>query len=676
MKKFAVDVQPDFIKAMASVTGRPLTGVLELVWNAFDADATEVAVSFEDNKLDGLTKIRVTDNGTGIDPAHVETYFGSLGGSWKQTKRRTAAKRVLHGSHGKGRFKAFGLGDRVEWTTTFGDERLRYGIVGHGSDIKNFEMTDAIPLPSASTGTEVTVENLESDFPSLRGGDAVQNVAEAVAVYLELYPNVVLRYDGKLVDPKAVQAHRAVFGIGPVETPSGPQKAELLVIEWRTSATRRLYLCDEDGCTLSDLPPGIHAPGHSFTAYLKSAYIRELEAENVLAVGEMHEGLAQLLDAAKRRLKHHIAERDATKAAETIRRWQAENVYPYAGTPASPVEVAERQVFDVVALNIDERLPDFSERDIRGRQLTFRLVRQALEESPEALAKILTEVLDLPVRKREEFAALLQRTSLSAIINASKVVADRLDFIGALNKLVFDPQLANVLQERTQLHRILASETWVFGEEYNLMVDDKGLTEVLRLVLEREAPEVTLDSPVRTHTGGAGIVDLMFGRAKKHWGATGREYLVVELKRPTVKIDNKALQQCWKYADALVNHPKFASTNTRWDFWALSVELDDFAMKATHQKNRPPGLYMDDPEGRYRIWAMDWGTVIREAESRHQFFKEQLEIEVQDDDAVKYLRETYNEYLSAEPPVDDPAVGGVVAAAAEADLDGRDRSSR
>jgi hypothetical protein len=671
MTKFTVDVQPDFIKGIASVTGRPLTGVLELVWNAFDADATLVEVAFDENKLDGLTRIRVTDNGTGIDPAHVETYFGSLGGSWKQTKRRTASKRVLHGSHGKGRFKAFGLGERVEWKTTFGEHRLRYGIVGHRNDIKNFERTDAVHVPTASTGTEVTVENLDSDFPSLRGDDAVQNVAEAVAVYLELYPNVEMRYDGKVVDPTAVQVHRAVFEVGPIDTPAGPRTAELVVIEWKTSATRRLYLCDEEGCTLGDIPAGIQAPGHTFTAYMKSAYIRELEAENLLGVAEMHEGLGRLLDAGKRRLKQHFAERDAAKAAARIKRWQDEKVYPYAGAPTSPVEAAERQVFDVVALNIDERLPEFSERDVRGRKLTFRLVRQALEESPEALAKILTEVLDLPVKKREEFAALLQRTSLSAIINAAKVVSDRLDFIAGLNKLVFDPEISTALLERKQLHRILASETWVFGEEYNLMVDDKGLTEVLRQVLEREAPDVKLDSPVTTETGHAGIVDLMFGRAKKHWGATGREYLVVELKRPKVKIDNEAIQQCYKYAQALVKHPKFLSTQTRWDFWAVSVEIDEYVTQLTHQKGRAPGIAMEDPDGRWRIWAMDWGTLLREAESRHQFFKEQLDIEVQEEDAMKYLRETYKEYLPTQAlsdlgpslPTDDPS--GVLAPGVE-----------
>ena len=646
--KFAVDVQPDFIQRLASVSGKPLTGLLELVWNALDADATEVVVSFEENKLDGLVKIRVIDNGDGIDPAHIQAYFGRLGGSWKQTTRQTKSKRVLHGSQGKGRFKAFGLGGRVQWLTTFGDPRVRYTVVGHLADIKNFEMAAPKQAPTrAATGTEVTIENVTSNFPSLRGEEAVQSVAEATAIYLEQYPGITIRYDGRVVDPKAVQEHRAAYDLGAIATDVGEQPVKLLVIEWTTNATRKLYLCDDEGCTLNEMAPGIQAPGHSFTAYLQSPYIRHLDQANQLALAEMHGGLVGFLDAAKKKLKEHFAKRDAEKAAETIKRWQNEHVYPYSGEPTSAVDAVERQVFDVVALNIDERLPEFGERDIRSRKLTFRLVQQALRESPEALGKILTEVLDLPVQKREEFAELLQRTSLSAIINASKVVTDRLDFIAGLNNLVFDPDMVKALKERTQLHRILANETWVFGEEYNLMVDDQGLTEVLRAIVRNEGleSEVEIDTPVTTHTGHAGIVDLMFGRAKKHWGSNSREYLIVELKRPSVKVDDKALRQCWKYAQALVKHPKFAATNTTFDIWALSTELDDYAKEQASQPNRRPGIAMEDKAGRFRIWAMDWGTLLREAESRHQFFKDQLNIEGTGDDAPAYLRKMYASYL-------------------------------
>lgn len=76
----------------------------------------------------------------------------------------------------------------------------------------------------------------------------------------------------------------------------------------------------------------------------------------------------------------------------------------------------------------------------------------------------------MPARKQKELANLLQETTLSAIITAAKTVADRLKFISALESIVFDPETKARLKERTQLHKILAENTWVFGEEYNLWV--------------------------------------------------------------------------------------------------------------------------------------------------------------------------------------------------------------
>jgi hypothetical protein len=68
-------------------------------------------------------------------------------------------------------------------------------------------------------------------------------------------------------------------------------------------------------------------------------------------------------------------------------------------------------------------------------------------------------------QERKELAALLQETTLSAIITAAKTVVDRLKFIAALESIVFDPETKGRLKERSQLHKILAENTWIFGEE-------------------------------------------------------------------------------------------------------------------------------------------------------------------------------------------------------------------
>jgi hypothetical protein len=240
--------------------------------------------------------------------------------------------------------------------------------------------------------------------------------------------------------------------------------AGLTVIEWLIPTGRALYLCDENGFTLWQISPGIQAPGYNFTAYLKSSYIRELEESHSLVLEELHPGLKKMIVAAKDKMKEHFRSRRAEEAHDLVDQWKREDVYPYLGEPSNVLEEAERQVFDVMAINVHSYLPDFEESDAKTKRFSFRLLREALESSPSAVQEILQDVLQLPVEKREELVRLLRQTSLEAIINASKVVANRLDFLAGLEILVFDPQSKQQLLERRHLHRIVAEHTWIFGE--------------------------------------------------------------------------------------------------------------------------------------------------------------------------------------------------------------------
>ena len=108
MTDYAVEVQSDFLERQAKA--QPIAAVAELIWNGLDADATAITVDLEDDKLGGLRRIIVTDNGHGIPFGDAPTLFRNLGGSWKKHGARTKLRqRQLHGQEGRGRFKAFEL---------------------------------------------------------------------------------------------------------------------------------------------------------------------------------------------------------------------------------------------------------------------------------------------------------------------------------------------------------------------------------------------------------------------------------------------------------------------------------------------------------------------------------------------------------------------------------------
>src|SRR5208337_2975699 len=115
------------------------------------------------------------------------------------------------------------------------------------------------------------------------------------------------------------------------------------------------------------------------------------------------------------------------------------------------------------------------------------------------------------------------------------------------------------LLERRQLHRILANELWLFGEQYSLGVDDESLRALLAKhinILERDAivppiAEVTdLEGRVRR-------VDLMVYRRYPLGVAAEYEHLVIELRRPSCKIGKAEISQILDYAFAVSADERF-----------------------------------------------------------------------------------------------------------------------
>ena len=214
MKQIYVQAKPDHIESLAK--SAPIAAVEELVWNALDADAKEVKVDLVANPLGAVEAVRVSDDGTGIDVPNADATFGSLGGSWKRLTNQTGvAHRMLHGRHGRGRFKAFALGTHVEWrTTTANGGALRsYVISGDISAPGVFDVEESAK-PGPASGTEVYVSNARVNCDSLlNAAETVQTLASKFALYLKSYPDVRIYFNGLPVTPVIVQKRTTDYKI-------------------------------------------------------------------------------------------------------------------------------------------------------------------------------------------------------------------------------------------------------------------------------------------------------------------------------------------------------------------------------------------------------------------------------------------------------------------------------
>ena len=152
--------------------------------------------------------------------------------------------------------------------------------------------------------------------------------------------------------------------------------------------------------------------------------------------------------------------------------------------------------------------------------------------------------------------------------------------------MLFDHGKRERLLERQQLHRVLANgNTWVFGEQFALVAEEKGLKKVL------EAHRHLLgqpddDSSVTDIDGRPRRLDLMLSKGGAPSGQAPAPRR--RLKRPSLKLTQTELNQIANYAVTVSRDERFKSPDVSWEFWLLGDSMDDIVEELANQKDSPP----------------------------------------------------------------------------------------
>lgn len=155
--------------------------VVELVKNAYDADASRVTISFEgDNPLDPETLV-ISDDGIGMDFETVMTGWFEPGTILKKRAERSPGGRLYQGAKGIGRFAAARLAESLYMDTKKRGETegvsvlLDWGRFSDESYLDEIQIDyERAQLPEVTHGTSLSLVNLharkhweEKDFKAL-----------------------------------------------------------------------------------------------------------------------------------------------------------------------------------------------------------------------------------------------------------------------------------------------------------------------------------------------------------------------------------------------------------------------------------------------------------------------------------------------------------------------------
>lgn len=646
-KKLTIKVEKDHIESLISAS--PVKAIEELIWNGLDADASNVEIQY----IEGENRIRqiiVKDNGHGIEYQVAQNAFGSLGGSDKKLRIHSPNDRVLHGKEGKGRLKAFVLGDLITFESFYNSKGYSkfFTIKLDRNNIKTSIISDLKSRRKRETepGVTVKIDNInQANSSKLFHNNAIKTLEERFALYYMSYPDFKITVNKIPLDFSSVIKNIFESKKIKIAEQGKIEEFEIKIIEWKKEIERKLYYCNNKGICFLENRLGVRTYGYPITVYIQSKYIEELHRENKLNVGELDRILFQVTQEAKEITKKYILDRKHEEAQNYIDQLKEEEIYPFKFPPVDEVDKLKRKAFDIVALQINDYVPDFNKQDKKSKQFTLSLVKEALERDSTNLQKIFEEVINLPKGKREELRDILDKTSLSVIIDTMKEITDRLRLIYELGLILFDKKYNKEVLERKHLHQIVKNESWIFGDDYTYGVDDITLKNVLKAYLQylgRNDFEEVINSKDNKNLGD--IPDICLWKQYSLGKAGHFENLVIELKRPTKTISLTELDQIKKYARRVSADERFPMDRTKWTFILLSTKLNDDALFECEQDDREFGHIFSKKN--IDVFVVRWGDLLNKAEARHQYIKEKLNYNIsENDEGINLLKEKYSQYL-------------------------------
>lgn len=664
-KRLRPKLFPDFIGRITQAS--PLDALEELIWNAFDERATRVEVRFTKNDLDGIDEITVSDDGLSLPYERAAEKFESLGNSDKAHRQlETGAK--LHGRLGQGRHKALALGAMCSWTFTYtkaGGRLYTYEVEGTAGRSDPFFLNEEAPASDKQRGCVVRITKISKSLNALLSRDARRSLVAKFAQFLIGHPDRQLIFDGSAINPK--DAIRSRKQLRPIVVAFEGREVRIAVevIHWNElNRHREVFLCGESGVPLQQMGDLFLGAACDGSVFATSPVFDQLHNENLLQTAESstEKGRSELVKALRTHVRSYFARLRRKAGQKVIEGLKDEGSYPYRRPAKSDIDRIERQVFDLCALNIHRHLPTFRDgMDPSARKLMLRMVQEALAQSPSSVGKIIREVLKLPADDAKKFASLLEDVPLTRVVNASHLIARRLDFLNFFRAITMLEPFDRTIRERTELHRILVDNTWIFGEEYHLGTSDQGLRKVLEkhiAILGRDELDQSADakllatlmrqwneSRVGTNLSLDRIPDVMLYKRFTDRRADEYEFLVVEIKRPGVAIGNQEVQQLRSYAKAIVSTPWADQQRSKWVFIIISDGVSEDVEDLMFQAQLPPYTIFRHADGRYELQVIPWSVILQSAQGRHEHLREWLNHSVPLETALERTSTIYREFL-------------------------------
>lgn len=611
--------------------------ICEYIWNGFEANATEVRISYTLNECEGLNTISVSDNGDGIDYNSLSDTFGAFLASQKNSLSLRVKSKA---NKGKGRFSFVAFSTIADFNTKYNENGIlkEYTITLSNENKETLEYDEPQDACEGSgSGTTVTFSNILGLTVSSLSQEVMEDylLSEfAWYLYLNKQKNIKLFLNDIELDYNK-KVNTELSRTTKININEDIFEVSLVVWNEKIKEKFRTYFFDShDEIKVIDTTTfNRNTVDFNHSVFIKSKFFDNwtnpipFDFELNLNTKEKEQSILRVL---KKEVQTFIStiirEYMSAKADEEIDKM----INIKKTFPVFPNDIyGEFRKKDLITVTkelycIEPRI-FFKLKDIQEKSLLAFLNLLLSSEERENVLTVIDEIVKLTSIQRRQFADILKKTRLENIIDTINFVEDRYRVIEILKTIIYD--LGKYANERDHIQKIIEQNYWLFGEQYHLVTADKNMHRALEKYTYWLYGAKKEDDQLPTDAEAERRMDIFLSAARKvetQYGYFMEENIVVELKAPRVTLSKTVLRQVEDYMDFIRTKPQFNSQHRQWKFIAVCRAVDDNvkALYNTFKDRGKPGLVHQNDN--YEIYALTWDDIFKGFELTHSFILDKL----------------------------------------------------
>ena len=623
----------------------------ELINNSLLADAKKIDINIEHhNKIDfksSIKSIEIIDNGYGVPFNEFDKRILQIGTTVKQK------------GQGIGRFSALQIGELMLIETIgYDKQKKEFSLTKFGLDTIDFHDAqlqdtefkvdyDYFGSQNKNTYYKVNIEKLHHNKQEkihkrnlINEKFLKENINQAI---FENYPYQIFHSLVKFI-VNGVELKRNDFVIGKpikknidyIDRKGKEQKFDFYFynIKSKLNKVKVFYQTDNE-----DLKTVAHEYTYSsdwytpdlgtWFIYVSSPFLntdlfRNLDIEDL---GE--EEMKNLKNTVKEVVNNFFKDKNK-RFDKFLSSLEKDKYYPYIDK--EPASKTQEVLFKKVAYLLEDE-HRLIQKDEKIRNFLYPLLDKTISNGN--IEFIFDKILKLSDENIEKFHSLLHRTDLESVVQFASKVSEKLEFLDFLHELTYG-KISKNIKERSQLHKIIEKELWLFGENYNgtpKLWSDKKIGKTLTEIREKyfnSNPSIEDDNLIELDGKGLNDITDLFFFNEKITDSDEREIMIVELKAPNCAISEKEIRQINRYAFTLEENSALPNDKVKYKLILISSRLTKYAKSQAKSRRKAfpnkPFLFDKKTDKNIEVYVLEWSELIEQNKRKLGYLSSKLNI--------------------------------------------------